>query len=161
MPSIRFAEVRARVTMAEVLGLVGLVPRETSGDQVRGPCPVHHSASPSGRSFSANLRSHLYRCFKCGSSGNHLDLYAAATGRGVFEAAIELCERLDREIPWMLEETSRQSRPSVASLPTRGAGASQAGRPARTPAADEGRDQTDRAATAQVAPTGPKKWYPS
>jgi DNA primase len=90
--------------MAEVLGLVGFVPRETSGDQVRGPCPVHHSASPSGRSFSANLRSHVYRCFKCGSSGNHLDLYAAATGRGLFEAAIELCERLDREIPWMLEE---------------------------------------------------------
>jgi len=24
--------------MAEVLGLVGFVPRETSGDQVRGPC---------------------------------------------------------------------------------------------------------------------------
>jgi DNA primase len=77
MPGIRFAEVRARVTMAEVLGLAGFVPRETSGDQVRGPCPVHHSASPSGRSFSANLRLHIYRCFKCGSSGNHLDLYAA------------------------------------------------------------------------------------
>ena len=98
--------------MAEVLGLVGFVPRETSGDQVRGPCPLHHSASPSGRSFSANMRLHIYRCFKCGSSGNHLDLYAAATGRGVFEAAIELCERLDREIPWMLEVTSRQSRPA-------------------------------------------------
>jgi hypothetical protein len=39
MPGIRFAEVRARVTMAEVLGLVGFVPRETSGDQVRGPWP--------------------------------------------------------------------------------------------------------------------------
>ena len=103
MPGIRFAEVRARVTMAEVLGLVGFVPCETSGDQVRGPCPVHHSASPSGRSFSANMRLHVYRCFKCGSSGNHLDLYAAATGRGPFGAAIELCERLNREIPWMLE----------------------------------------------------------
>jgi hypothetical protein len=104
MPGIRFAEVRARVTMAEVLGLVGFVPCETSGDQVRGPCPVHHSASLSGRSFSANLRLHICRCFKRGSSGNHLDLYAAATGRGLFEAGIELCERLDREIPWMLEE---------------------------------------------------------
>ena len=55
MPGIRFAEVGARVTMAEVLGLVGFVPCEISGDQVRGPCQVHHSASPSGRSFSANL----------------------------------------------------------------------------------------------------------
>jgi hypothetical protein len=28
----------------------------------------------------------------------------SATGEGPFEAAIELCERLDHEIPWMLEE---------------------------------------------------------
>ena len=118
MPGIRFAEVRARVTMAEVLGLVGFVPRETSGDQVRGPCPVHHSASPSGRSFSANLRSHIYRCFKCGSSGNHLDLYAAVTGRSLFEATIELCERLGRDIPWMLDGTSRPSRTAVRLTPT-------------------------------------------
>ena len=76
--------------MAEVLGLVGFVPRETSGDQVRGTCPVHHSPSPSERSFSADLRLHFYRCFKCGSSGNHLDLYAAATVWGLFEAAVEL-----------------------------------------------------------------------
>lgn len=118
MPGIRFAEVRARVTMAEVLGLVGFVPRETSGDQVRGPCPVHHSASPSGRSFSANLQLHIYRCFKCGSSGNHLDLYAAVTGRGLFEATIELCERLNREIPWILEDPSRQARPAGRLTPT-------------------------------------------
>jgi DNA primase len=147
--------------MAEVLGLVGFVPRETSGDQVRGPCPVHHSASPSGRSFSANLRLHIYRCFKCGSSGNHLDLYAAVTGRSLFEAAIELCERLDREIPWIPEETPLRSGQPITSLRACGAGASQADRQARSSAADEGRDQTDRAATAQVAPTGPKKWYPS
>jgi DNA primase len=112
MPGIRFAEVRARVTMAEVLRLVGFVPCKTSGDQVRSPCPVHHSASPSGCSFPANIHLHIYMCFSCGSSGTHLDLYAAATGRGVFEAAIELCERLDREIPWMLEATSRRSRPA-------------------------------------------------
>jgi DNA primase len=110
MPGIRFAEVRTRVTMTEVLGLIGFVPRETSGDQVRGPCPVHHPASQSGRSFSANLRLHIYKCFKCGSCGNHLDLYAAVIGRGLFEAAIELCERLDREIPWMVEEASRPCR---------------------------------------------------
>src|SRR4029079_1787135 len=52
LTGMRFAEVRARVTMAEVLGLIGFVPCERSGDQVRGPCPVHHSATPAGRSFS-------------------------------------------------------------------------------------------------------------
>jgi DNA primase len=109
MPGIRFAEVRARVTMAEVLALVGFVPCETSGAQVRGPCPIHRSKRPSGRDFSANLRRHIYRCFNCGSSGNHLDLYAAVTGRALFEAAIELCERLQPDIPWMLEERSVRS----------------------------------------------------
>ena len=107
MPGIRFAEVRARVTMAEVLGLIGFVPCERSGEQVRGPCPVHRSATPAGRSFSANLRSHIYRCFKCGSSGNHLDLYAAATGLSLFEAAVMLCEKLHQEIPWALDESPR------------------------------------------------------
>lgn len=111
MPSIRFAEVRAKVTMAEVLGLLGFVPCETSGDQVRGPCPVHHSSTPSGRSFSANLRLHIYRCFKCGSSGNQLDLYASASGLSLFEAAVALCEQLHREVPWMLEERSFRPRP--------------------------------------------------
>lgn len=110
MPGIRFPEVRARVTMAEVLDLVGFVPTETSGAQVRGPCPIHRSDRPSSRSFSASLRHHVYRCFTCGSSGNHLDLYAAVTGLGLFEAAIDLCARLQREIPWMLDETSVRPR---------------------------------------------------
>jgi DNA primase len=118
MPGIRFAEVRARVTMAEVLGLIGFVPCERSGDQVRGPCPVHRSARPSGRSFSANLRLHIYRCFKCGSSGNHLDLYAAATGLSLFEAAVTLCEKLHKEIPWALDEGPRQPRPADRFTPS-------------------------------------------
>ena len=84
MPGIHFAEVRARITLADVLDLLGFVPCESSGDQVHGPCLVHHSISPLSRSFSANLKRHIYRCFKCGSSGNQLDLYAAVTGLGVF-----------------------------------------------------------------------------
>src|SRR5208282_5225121 len=54
--------------------------------------------------------SSIYRCFKCGSSRNQLDLYAAVTGLGVFEATIALCEQLHREIPWMLNGTSAQAR---------------------------------------------------
>jgi DNA primase len=104
MPGIHFAEVRASVALTDVLALIGFVPCETCGDQVRGPCPVHHSATPSSRSFSANLRLHIYRCFKCGSSGNQLDLYASVTGRSVFEAAITLCEQLHREIPWIVND---------------------------------------------------------
>jgi DNA primase len=106
MPGIRYAEVRAGVIIAEVLDLLGFVAGATSGDQVRGPCPVHRSTRPSSRSFSANRRLHIYKCFKCGSSGNPLDLYAAATGLRLFEATVRLCEQLHREIPWMHEGRS-------------------------------------------------------
>jgi DNA primase len=104
MPGIHFAEARSRIALAEVLDVLGFVPCETSGDQVRGPCPVHHWASPSSRSFSANLERHIYRCFKCGSCGNQLDLYASATGLSLFEATLALCQQLHREVPWMLHE---------------------------------------------------------
>ena len=103
MPGIHFATVRATIPLADVLNLVGFVPCETSRDQVRGPCPVHHSSSQTSRSFSANLERHVYKCFTCGSKGNQLDLYATVTGLSLFEAAIALCEQLDREIPWIQE----------------------------------------------------------
>jgi hypothetical protein len=61
MPGIDFAAVRAQASMADVLGLLAFVPRETSGDQVRGPCPVHRSASSLSRSFSANMRLNIYK----------------------------------------------------------------------------------------------------
>ena len=105
-------------------------PASPSGDQVRGPCPVHHSISPSSRSFSANLKRHIYRCFKCGSCGNQLDLYASSTGLSLFEATIALCERLHREVPWMLNGTSLQPRPADRLRPTATATARARARPA-------------------------------
>src|SRR5260370_10976 len=103
MPGIHFAAVRAMIPLADVLKLVGFVPCETAGDRVRGPCPVHHSTAPTSRSFSANLKRHIYKCFTCGASGNQLDLYAAVTGQRLFEASIALCDPLHHEIPWMQE----------------------------------------------------------
>ena len=100
MPGIDFARVRAEIALADVLKLIGFVPCATSRDQVRGPCPLHHAASAHSRSFSANLTRHIYRCFKCGSAGNQLELYARVTGLSLFEAAIALCRQLHHEIPW-------------------------------------------------------------
>jgi CHC2 zinc finger len=151
MPGIDFAQARAMISLADVLDLLGFVPCESSGDQVRGPCPVHHSISPSSRSLSANLKRHIYRCFKCGAGGNQLDLYASATGLSLFEATVALCEKLHREVPWMLSGTSPQHRPAdrpAAQPPNRGAGSIPE------------RGQTDRAATALLVPTGLPKWYP-
>ena len=101
MPGIRFQEVRAQVSLAEVLNLIGFVPQRSSRDQVRGPCPVHRSRSPRSLTFSADLNRQVYHCFTCGSSGNQLDLYAAVTGLRLFEAAVALGQQLGREVPWV------------------------------------------------------------
>ncbi len=110
MPGIHFATVRTMIPLADVLNLIGFVPCETTRAQVRGPCPVHGATSPTSRSFSANLKMHAYRCFKCGSSGNQLDLYAAMTRLSLFDAAIALCEQLRREIPWTESTNSTAAR---------------------------------------------------
>ena len=101
MPGISFAAVRALISLADVLELLGFVPHEARGDQVRGPCPVHRSLSSKSRSFSANLKRNVYRCFKCGSAGNQLDLYAASRHLTLFAAAVALCAELGREVPWV------------------------------------------------------------
>lgn len=71
------AEVRAKIALADVLDLIGFVACVSSGDQMRGPCPVHHSSALSTRGVSANLRLHIYKCFGCGSSVDQLDRYAS------------------------------------------------------------------------------------
>ena len=101
MPGVDFDLVRSRIAMANVLELVGFETVERSGDQVRGPCPVHRSNSPRSRSFSANLATHRYQCFKCGSAGGQLELWSAVRGTSVYEAALDLCERLRVEVPWI------------------------------------------------------------
>ena len=89
------------MALADVLDLIGFVPQTAFQGQLRGPCPVHHSTSPHSRTFSANLTRHVSRCFKCGSSGNQLDLYAAITGLPVFAAALALCQELHQDVPWI------------------------------------------------------------
>jgi hypothetical protein len=60
---------------------------------------VHGSTSPRSRVFSANLAKNAYRCFKCQSQGNHLDLWAATTNQSLYLAANDLCEKLQIERP--------------------------------------------------------------
>lgn len=101
MPGVDFREVRQSCSMAEVLELIGFVPRLRSGSTLRGPCPVHRSQSPTSRSLAVHLERNLYHCFRCGSAGNHLDLYAAVTRLRVYDAAVDLCTKLHRDIPWV------------------------------------------------------------
>jgi putative transposase len=98
-PPIDFAAVRAVVTMSAVLGLLGFQPRTSRGAQQRGPCPLHGSTSATSRCFSANLDKNAFHCFKCGRSGNALDLWAQATRQTPYDAAIDLCQRLGLTLP--------------------------------------------------------------
>jgi DNA primase len=102
MPAIDFALLRQRLTLAQVLELVGFAPRRQRGPHWRGRCPVHGSTSPKSRSFAADVERHCWHCFGCGAGGNALDLYLAVRKLPVYAGALELCERLQLPVPWLV-----------------------------------------------------------
>ena len=99
MGGIDFRKVRSSISMQEVLDLLRFVPVARVGDQVRGPCPLHGSGSDGSRVFSIHLTKNTFQCFKCKQSGNHLDLWASATSQRLYDAGLDLCRRLGREVP--------------------------------------------------------------
>jgi putative transposase len=107
-PAIDFAALRAVLTMAAVLQLLGFRARSTQGAQQRGPCPLHGSTSGTSRCFSANLEQHTFHCFKCGRSGNALDLWAQATAQSPYDAALDLCQRLHIPLPTLAQSRNRE-----------------------------------------------------
>ena len=101
MPGIDFHMLRQEITMQQVLDLIGFQPTGRSGSQLRGPCPVHGSSSPQSRSLSVNLALGRYHCHKCGSQGNSLELWAAVKHTSLYQASIDLCRNLGRDVPWI------------------------------------------------------------
>ena len=99
MAGIDFALLRRQISLTQVLDLVGFTPTTRCGAQLRGPCPVHKSASPGSRSFAAHVTKNCWHCFGCGAGGNALDLYLAVTKLPVYEGALELCARLGVPVP--------------------------------------------------------------
>jgi putative transposase len=98
-PPIDFAAVRAAITIAQVLALLGFTARSDHAGQLRGPCPLHGSTRGTACCFSVNTTVHTFHCFKCGRSGNALDLWAAAQRLSIYDAAIDLCQRLNISPP--------------------------------------------------------------
>jgi DNA primase len=99
MSGIDYARLRGAICIEQVLALLDFHANEAIGDEVGGPCPIHGSTSSTSRSFSANLRKHTYRCFKCGAGGNQLDLWVATSKLSIYDAARDLCVRLGIESP--------------------------------------------------------------
>jgi putative transposase len=116
-PAIDFAAVRAALSMAAVLQLLGC-QLHARGTQHRGPCPLHGSTSGTSRCFSAHLDQGIFHCFKCGRSGNALDLYAQATQQTPYDAAIDLCDRLNLPLPTLTPSTRNREEETVAPSPT-------------------------------------------
>jgi putative transposase len=116
-PAIDFDAVRAAVTMAAVLGLLGFQPQTRHGAQQRGPCPLHGSTSGTSRCFSVNLSDQIFHCFKCGRSGNALDLWAQATRQSPYDAALDLCRRLGIPLPLHLPLPANREEETVVPEP--------------------------------------------
>ena len=101
MPGVDFDRVRAEITMEQVLSLLGFRPSNRSGEQWYGVCPLHESRPGRRRSFSVNLAISRYYCHRCHSHGNQLELWAVAKKLPLHEAAVDLCQRLGHDVPWI------------------------------------------------------------
>jgi putative transposase len=112
-PAIDFAAVRAAITIAQVLTLLGFVARSDHAGQQRGACPLHGSTGGTARCFSVNTTAHTFHCFKCGRSGNALDLWADANHLSIYDAALDLCQRLNIPLPTLApsENANREEAP--------------------------------------------------
>jgi len=115
-PPIDFDAVKAAVTIAAVLQLLGTA-LHGRGAQQRGPCPLHGSTSGTSRCFSAHFDKNVFHCFKCGRSGNALDLWAAATRQTPYDAAVDLCARLGISLPVLANIRNREEEPVAPSMP--------------------------------------------
>lgn len=94
MPSLDFESIKRAITIDEVMSLIGwkgqLEPRGTE----RGPCPVHGSKNPKSRSFCVTGQE--WYCHGCKQGGGVLELYRLVCQKPIYEATLELCERLGR-----------------------------------------------------------------
>jgi hypothetical protein len=100
MPGVDFNVLPNEVSMGDVLKQLRFQPTSRSGNQLHGPRPVRGSTSPGSRTFSVNLADGRYYCQKCHSRGNQLELWAAVHKLSLYDAALDLCRVLGREVPW-------------------------------------------------------------
>lgn len=110
-PAIDFAALRSLISIAAVLQLLGVRANSTKASQQRGPCPLHGSTSATSRCFSAHRDRNMFHCFKCGRSGNALDLWSHATQQTPYDAAIDLCRRLNLTLPVLAFNRNREEEP--------------------------------------------------
>jgi len=100
--SINYRQLRATVRIEEILSWMNWDATSRVGDQLRGPCPfctarqTNTSSTDPRRTFSVNTQRNIYRCFRCVSGGNALDLWASYRKLSIYAAAEEIQTRLSQ-----------------------------------------------------------------
>ena len=92
-----YAAIRARISIADVLAIINAGLIHAPASQCRGRCPLHERDQPvdcGSTCFSANLQRSLFKCFRCGAQGNQLDLWRLYTKLPLYQATLDLCQRL-------------------------------------------------------------------
>ncbi len=121
-PAIDFAAIRSQLQIGDVLELLAFQAQSSSGSQCRGACPLHGSTRGTSRCFSVNIDKQVFHCFKCGCHGNALDLWARAQRLTPYDAALDLCQRLNIDTNLHRNNGNREEEPVEQSLdnPDRG-----------------------------------------
>jgi DNA primase len=90
---IDFRKVKAAVDFQRLFDHYGITGMVNSGDELRGPCPIH-KGSPRSKNFSVNMQKNAFKCFasECKAKGNILDFVAAMEHCDVREAALKIAE---------------------------------------------------------------------
>lgn len=100
--SINYRQLRASVRIEAILSWMKWEASSGVGDQHRGPCPlctasrIEPPRPGARREFSVNMQRNIYRCFRCGSGGNALDLWASYRELSLNAAAQEIQSRLSQ-----------------------------------------------------------------
>lgn len=84
-----FDEISSRITVAEILRLLGYEPGEKSM-----ACPIHHGDNPIAFTFNDST----FYCFACGAGGGLIDIVCALTGKSRGEALRWLAEQTEVEL---------------------------------------------------------------
>src|SRR5258707_15229400 len=89
---VDFKKVKDAVGMMMVLDHYGIQGLTKSGDELRGPCPIHKGSQRS-KNFTVNLRKNAFKCFSKGCvGGNVLDFVAAMEQGSARDAALKLAD---------------------------------------------------------------------
>lgn len=105
---IDYVELRRQVSLAEVLEKIGYSVNG-SAVQFRGKCPLHDPQVGRGKPFSVNFRRDVFRCFEssCQQQGNVLDFWIQYRQLPLYQAALDLAETFQIEIPKITQPASK------------------------------------------------------